>query len=275
MDLGQHILENRVEIGKKILEAYELGKGIFKSFHSESTNDIGMEEDLYLNYITFVSSIDYKKGIKANKLWKDAKKWVKEKQWIFEPNNLLNKPVSEVIKCFNDIRQKHGGVFRVQDIGIWLKIADSLQEFGGSTKALLEKFDYDALRIYNEFNEKFKKKFPFLSGDKILPMWLKILWEAGEVKLKNINKIPLPVDTNVARVTYNLIFKEKFDGKVNREVIEKVRKVWNEIAKKLKKPVIVFDTPLWFLGGEGCSTLKCNECLEEFRSECYQYNSTE
>lgn len=262
-----------IEIGRKILEAFEEGLGMFEEYHSESGNDIGMDYDLYLNYITFTSSIDYQKNIEANVLWRTAKKWVQEYPWLFKPKELLSRKTDQIIEHFRRIRERSGGVFRVQDIGIWLYIADALQEYEGKTRKLLESFDFDALRIFRAFRGRLKKRFPFLSGDKILPMWLKILEEDGDVPLKNMHGLPLPVDKNVAEVTYNLILKRKFDGNVDTKVKSTVRIIWKQIADKINCPVIRFDTPLWILGGnKGCSGRQsrggeCNSCPVKFY--CY------
>jgi len=249
---------------------------MFSDMHSESANDVGFDKDFYLNYITFVSSIDYQKNIKANYLWKAAKGWAREHPWLFKPRQLLDKPVSLVVSELIRLREKDAGFFRIKDIGIWLLIADALAEYEGKTSKLLEEFDYDAWKIFKSFTGLLKKRFPYISGDKILPMWLKILNEDGEVDLKNMRRLPLPVDKNVARATFNLIFMKKFDGKVNRKVIENIRSVWKRIADKLDVPVIDFDSPLWTLGGEGCSDAwksKCKNC--PVRSRCRFHRARE
>jgi hypothetical protein len=251
----------RIKLGNKLLEAFKKHEAIFSTHTSASKNDIGMDKETYLNYITFISSIDYQKGIDADDLWKAGKEWVKKYPWLFKPKELLSKNTPEVVKAFKEIRENYGGVFRIQDIGIWLLIAATLSKYyEGETSVLLEKFDYNASRIKEKLNNELKKEFPFLSGEKILPMWLKILKEDGGIDLKNMNEIPLPVDKNVARATFNLIFHEKFDGKVSEDIRERARKAWKDVADKIGEigvPVIDFDTPLWILGGnEGCATAK-------------------
>jgi len=269
------VTDSHVEIGKKILQAFNNNVGIFRDLRSEAGNDIGLDNDLYLNYVTFTSAIDYQKNIRANDLWRAAKRWVKEYPWIFKPKELLNKPLAQIIAVFERIRERDIRSFRIQDIGIWLLIADALYEYGSKTSKLLEYFNFDAWRIYNEFNGPLKKKFPFLSGDKILPMWLKILSEDAGIKLKNMEKLPLPVDKNVAEATYNLILGKTFEGNLDKKSKEVVRALWKRIADKLSVPVISFDTPLWTLGGEGCSNpqkANCKDC--PVSSHCYVQTKT-
>lgn len=258
------IPEDYVEVGRDLLQAFNDGVGIFKDLRSEAVNDVGLERDLYLNYVTFTSAIDYRKNIPANDLWKAAKRWAMEYPWLFRPNELLRKSIADVMGDFKRIRERESRVFRLQDIGIWLLIAAALQEYEGKVSKLLQDFDFDAWRIYSEFTGRSKRKFPFLSGDKILPMWLKILVEDAEVELKNMGELPLPVDGNVAEATFNLIFKKQFGGKISADVKLSVRRAWKSIAKELNVPVINFDTPLWTLGGKiGCSDphrIGCNDC---------------
>ena len=266
----QHIVsKNDVEIGRKIINSYQSRKGVFKNYTSVSKNDVGMDNDIYLNYITFISAIDYAKGRKANKLWKNAKQWVEKYNWIFKPEEIKKKNVSEIMEVFNNLRLNYGDVFRVQDIGIWLTISNALNSYDGKTSYLIECFDYDASKIYTSMNGILKKKFPFLSGDKILPMWLKTLNTDANIHLSNMDKIPLPVDRNVARITYNLIFKKEFNIDVNKNIIKNVRAVWTQIANEINIPVIDLDTPLWILGGEGCSRNNCKVCPNEVKIICH------
>jgi hypothetical protein len=254
----------RINLGNKLLDALKKQEGIL-THTSASKNDIGMDRETYLNYITFISSIDYLKRVKADKLWEDGKAWVKKHPWLFKPKELLGRNVFEVIKTFEEIRKNYPRTFRLKDIAIWLSIANTLfDEYEGETIVLLERFDYDAYKIYNKLKNE-NKKFPYLSGEKILPMWLKIIKDDGGINLKNIDKIPLPVDKNVARATFNLIFHEEFKGKVDGSIREQVREAWNEIANKIGMPVIEFDTPLWILGGnEGCAKAR-GSCVNAYK----------
>lgn len=271
---GLKITNNEINIGREILCAFNEKSGIFKDKQSEAQNSEGFDYDLYLNYVTFTSAIDYQKNIKANYLWRAAKRWVKEYPWLFSPHELLKKPTQEVIAAFKKLRKSDKRFFKLQDIGIWLSIADALMTYEGKTQKLLENFNFDAWKIYNELRKQAKNQFPFLSGEKILPMWLKILWEDARVSFKNMEKLPLPVDKNVAEVTFNIIFKRKFNHKVDKEITNNVRTVWKQIADKLGVPVIRFDTPLWTIGGaDGCSSKKnnCEKC--PVKNYCYIYTT--
>lgn len=107
-------------------------------------------------------------------------------------------------------------------------------------------------------------------------MWLKILSEDAKMPLKKLDKLPLPVDKNVAEATHNLLFHRKFDGSVTDKIREQVRNIWNRIANTLDVPVINFDTPLWILGGsKGCSSLHHSGCTNCPVSAYCRLNSPE
>jgi hypothetical protein len=67
------ILEDYVEVGRDLLQAFNDGFGIFKDLRSEAVNDVGLDRDLYLNYVTFTSAIDYRKNIPANDFMESSK----------------------------------------------------------------------------------------------------------------------------------------------------------------------------------------------------------
>lgn len=252
--------KDQIEIGKRILQSFKDNSSIFKDYTSISIDE-DIDPDIYLNYITLTSAIDYQKMIQANDLWKNSKKWAKEYPWLFKPDEFSKRTVEEIFAVFKEIRRSYGLFFEIKDIGIWIYISAALKSYGGSTLNLLQAFEFNAWNIYQELSTNRKKEFPYLSGDKILPMWLKILFEDGEVALKNMDKLPLPVDKNVAEVTYNLILQKVFDGNVTNAQKEEVRAVWNAIAKELNVPVITFDTALWVLGGKsGCSDSQRKNC---------------
>lgn len=68
------VLEDHVKVGRELLRAFRNGVGIFRDLRSEAVNDVGLEKDLYLNYVTFTSAIDYRKNIPANDLWEGSEK---------------------------------------------------------------------------------------------------------------------------------------------------------------------------------------------------------
>lgn len=267
------IADTHTAIAKKILDEYENKKGLFKEYASLASDE-DIDSSIYLDYITLTSAIDYQKNIQANDLWRASKGWAASYPWLYKPKELMSKSTQDTFLAFESIRRKDGRFLKIPDIGIWLSISKALNSFGGTTLDLLRAYQFDAYQIFTELSETRKKEFPYLSGPKILPMWLKILAEDAAQPMKNMERLPLPVDKNVAEVTCNLILNKSFNGEVSEALKGEVRTAWNQIAIKLNVPVINFDSALWVLGGStGCSDRQKSSCHKcPGNTHCYHSN---
>lgn len=94
---------------------------------------------------------------------------------------------------------------------------------------------------------------------KIRPLWLRILRDnAGIEQLKNLDKIPIPVDIHVARATLATgVIRGKTQGRLH-DPFEDIRTVWAESVKELNakdRPMIALDVdePLWHLSKYDCT----------------------
>ena len=112
---------------------------------------------------------------------------------------------------------------------------------------MLEKFDLDAIKISNFLDDN-KSDFPYLSGYKIKPLWLRIIDETIGIKLKRIDEIPLPIDVHTARMTLKIVFNENLSGSINDSLRKKTQDIWKIILKQEKVYPLQLDEPLWLLG---------------------------
>ena len=156
----------------------------------------------------------------AASLWNSAKlTWKDEStRWVFLPNELRHKTYENLIIALG----KHGlSQKRNQDADIWWKVSNSfLNKFQGDPRKLFELYKYDAVEIYNQMRTKYKKDFPFLSGDKILLLWLNILKDAN-VGFINLENVHIPIDIHTARATLTTgCLVGNFDGNFNEFVAE-------------------------------------------------------
>jgi len=80
----------------------------------------------------------------------------------------------------------------------------------------------------------------------------------GIAQLRNLEKVPIPVDIHVARATLATgIVRGQFRGRLD-EVFEYIRKAWFESVKGLSiknREMIALDgdEPLWHLSKYGCT----------------------
>lgn len=101
--------------------------------------------------------------------------------------------------------------------------------------------------------------YPYLRGDKIGPLWLRMLRViVGITELKNLDKVPIPVDIHVARATLTTgVVRGQLKGKIN-ELFKYIREAWFESVNGLNtksRPMIALDVdePLWHLSKYGCT----------------------
>ena len=215
-------------------------------------------------FITMTVSIDYQRD--AISLWDSSRKTFEDLQtrYLFHPQALYETPVNKIITDLNKytLSKKH-----TQDASIWRRVGTTFyKNWDGNPFNLLKYFNYDAIKVLDMMkksthtdNGKKAWDYPFLRGDKIGPLWLKMLRDNVRIEeFKNLDSVPIPVDIHIARSTLALgIVKGKFEGRLE-ELFDYIRKAWSEGVKGLYidgKPMIALDLdePLWYLSKYGCT----------------------
>ena len=136
---------------------------------------------------------------------------------------------------------------------------------------MIAECDYDAVEIYRKkFDPKFKISFPYFSGNKIFPLWIRMLHDNVKLPLRNIDKIPIPVDVHIARATFATgCLTGEYRGTISG-VSSKIDESWKTSMVFLKdddlKYRLQLDEPLWHLSRFGCKFRKDNTCPK--RSRC-------
>jgi len=110
-------------------------------------------------------------------------------------------------------------------------------------------------------------------------LWLRILRDiAGLENLKNLEKIPIPVDVHIARASNFLGVIKNNDGSILKEdklpkCYGNIRDAWSKSVEGLNingKEIIALDMdePLWLLSRYGCSKIDkenskklCSDCV--------------
>jgi hypothetical protein len=154
-----------------------------------------------------------------------------------------------------------------KDADIWRTVGITFyKKWNGDPKKFLQDCNWDSITILKRlksdthlYNNRNVYDFPYLRGDKIGPLWLRMLRDnVGILGLKNLDQVPIPVDIHVARATLSLgIVKGFYNGNLYN-LFDYIRKAWSESVKGLNdknKPMIALDVdePLWHLSKYGCS----------------------
>jgi hypothetical protein len=263
-------LEIDIPKGKKAAEllcsAFEK-EGIFgHSEMPEDVNPIGVESGSldHILFLTLTVSIDYQRD--APQTWASARRTFEdaETRYLFNPQILSETSLSKIIE---DLK-KHGLSKKPrQDAFIWHTVGVSFfKKWEGDPRKFLADCEWDSPTILARLkgdqhlaNNRFTWDYPFLRGDKIGPLWVRMLHDsAGITTIKNFDRVPIPVDIHIARASLMLgAIKGDYDGAFT-PIPPMVRNVWFECVKGCNikgRPMIALDLdePLWHLSKYGCT----------------------
>jgi hypothetical protein len=246
--------ERGKEVIKVLYEAY-MKTGIFgKKEMPEDILPTGMIKGSreHMLFITFTVAIDYLRN--AEELWESARRTYEdpETRYLFYPEKVYE---TSFEKIKDDIK-KHNLSWRFKkDVSTWKILGTTFWEkWKGDPLNFIKECNYDAELIWRELQNK---NYPNLKGPKIGPLWIRMLKDNIGLELKNLDKIPIPVDTHVIRATLATgVIRGKF--KTTRDkIIKYTQEVWFESFKKLQNEGIDLiplnmDKPLWYLSKNGC-----------------------
>jgi len=220
----------------------------------------GASQYEYLMFITMVVSIDYMRD--ANKLWESGRRTFDDTstKWLFFPKEIVKHNIEDVKKSM----QKYKLSKRPnKDTKIWFKVAESLNNFyDGNPLNIVKEVNFDASKISNKkFDPTFKERFPYFAGRKIFPLWIRMLKDNININMKNLDKVPLPVDVHVSRSTFTTgALKGEYNGNINNEIYNLIYEVWRAAINQLNDSNLTYalqlDEPLWHLSKYGCSKRK-------------------
>ena len=253
----------------------EIAKKLYKDFSTTGVHGKKeMPEDIlpigiiqgsleHLLFITFSVSIDYMRD--ANSLWASSRKTYEDANtnYLFSPKALHETQLKQI----SEDMAKYGLSKKfTKDAYIWRTIGVTFyKKWGGNPINFLEDCRWDALTILrrlrsdtHQYSTRNVPDYPYLRGPKIGPLWLRMLRDnVGITKIKNLEKVPIPVDRHIARATLSTgVVHGVFKGTLN-ELFDNIRKAWFLSVEDLKvknRPMIALDVDeaLWHLSKYGC-----------------------
>jgi len=271
-----------VEKGKQVavilFDCFNSDEGIFGKnvmpddlMWGSDLEGIGVSRDFYeyLMFLTMVVSIDYMRD--ADKLWAAGRKTIadSETRWLFNPVLMKDRTIDEITAAMkkHKLSQKHG-----RDARIWKTVSESFARlYDSDPRKLVEECGGDAMKLYDrKYDVRFKKDFPSLSGDKIFPLWIRMLHDNLGIELKNLERIPIPVDVHVARATFTTgCLTGEYRGSIS-DATQIIDEAWKTIiagVSHLKlKNALQMDEALWHLSKNGCTYRRGNVCPK--RGQC-------
>ena len=218
----------------------------------------------HIMFITLTVAIDYQRDAIA--LWESSRKTFEDPQtaYLFSPKSLHETKPSDIRKDM----QKYGlSKKHLKDTEIWKIVGVTFyKKWQGNPINFLSDCGFDApeilLRLRSDmhlYNSKPRQDYPYLRGNKIAPLWLRMLRDnVGIANIKNLDKVPIPVDIHVARATLATgIVRGYYSGNLEG-IFEEIRKAWFDSVKGTEihgRAMIALDVdePLWHLSKYGCT----------------------
>lgn len=258
------------ERGKKVAEL------LYNSFSTTGIHGrTDMPEDITPNsvvrgsldhifFITLTVSIDYQRD--APSLWESSRKTFDdpETRYLFEPKLLHETPFTKIVEDMKKYKlskkpQKDANIWRTVGVTFYKKWegdpCNFLKDCNWNSSLILKRLSNDT----HSYNGRLISDYPYLRGPKIGPLWLRMLRDnVGIAQLRNLEKVPIPVDIHVARATLTTgVVRGSIEVRLD-ELFEYIRKAWFESVKGLSikdRPMIALDVdePLWHLSKYGCS----------------------
>ena len=183
-------------------------------------------------YLTFTVALNYNRD--ARRLWETTRRLWDEESWLFNPRSLV---VEYDRPNVVDVFERNGIRYWRRDAATWYQVASTLVEsYRGSVLSLVASVECDAVQLLQRVRTE---EFPFLGGEKIGPLWCRLLHE-DVVRLDRIGEIPIPVDVHVRRVSGELVGVFESD--------DDVREFWDEFCALSGFDPVLVDQPLWLIG---------------------------
>ena len=254
----------------------KVGQLLYHSFatvgihgHKDMPEDItptGVERGSlqHVLFVTLTVSIDYQRD--APSLWEVSRQTFQdpETRYLFDPGQLHQIAFQKIAK---DMQKYKLSKKPQKDANIWRTVALTFHDkWKDDPRNFLRDCNWDSLLILNRLKNDthLHKRRPvsdylYLCGPKIGPLWLRMLRDnVGISKLKNLDKVSIPVDIHVARATLATgVVRGDFKGR-SGQLFKRIREAWFVSTEGLNleaRPMIALDLdePLWHLSKYGCT----------------------
>ncbi len=239
-----------------------------------SPEDLGVGKDSvdYLLFLTLGAGLT--DGKASKRIWRTLAKAFKNKsfRYLFYPEQVVETAFG---KLTEDMRSSK--LLREVDAALsWLITCYHLcnePQLKKSPLGLLEQAHYDAQDLLRLVLEEYKGKLALFQKEDGLASWIRVVHEKwGTHPLQNMNLLPLPVNSHIARSTYRLgCISGPFKGTLTK-ISPVINEVWEsgcgEIGDGHFKGQLL--GPLTTLGKSGCTGKTNGGCSHEGFCPAYQ-----
>lgn len=200
------------------------------------------------HFLTLPMALNYQRN--SYTLWKSAAKAYLDSECrdVFFPSEVVL--MSE--KTVREKLLKHKVALQPnRHINTWMRISHAIDDlFGGDIRQLFARFDNDVIEIRNYIQREHKKRFPYLSGEKIFNYWLYVVDSYTPSRLKNRHAITIAPDTHVLQASIKLGLVDMTIESISKDRAM-VAQEWEEVLSGTSIAPIDVHTPLWLWSRAG------------------------
>ena len=208
-------------------------------------------DDAVRLFVTFVAAMDRLRD--ASSLWRAAIALFTSRPEVFDPSRAVALPFSTLKRFLSE-----AGVSKMHepDTRAWHRIAQSLATGDESpVYTVIHRGVGDAEELL-----KARRQFPMLRGEKIGPMWIRMLAEPGGATIAHMATIPVAADVHVHRITKNLGVASVPDLRL-KTAKRTIQSAWQAAVaaaniggpSRIAGTCAALDPALWTFGKYGCS----------------------
>lgn len=244
-----------VERVRDLVKAYKEG-ALGGEVMPEDANP-GLDKSCPENYLYFSlpMALNYQRD--SYKLWKSALLTYQDTDTysVFSPQDV----VSMDENALREKLLKHKLALQSnRHPQIWRCLCETMNdEWNGDIRNLFQENDNDVLKI-KQYIISNKKKYPYLSGPKIMNYWLYVMGNYTDLKLKNTRAISIAPDTHVIQATRRLGLIQNTNIE-DYKLREMVAALWEEILLDTEFSPVDIHTPLWLWSRGGFKHLLQSE----------------
>ena len=209
-------------------------------------------------FLTFVSAMD--RARPAGSLWKKGFDLFESNPELFDPARAAGLPNGELSRLLrgSGVSRRHG-----RDVSAWLRIAESLRSRSCSpVRRAIGGGVGDAGELLEDLrgcDRPGNPRFPLLRGPKIGAMWVRIMANPGGARIKNLNVVPVAVDTRVRRITESLGVTDTRDCSSTEKARPAIQRFWKKAVDAvdiggpdgIAGTCAALDPALWYFGKNG------------------------
>ena len=249
VNLSQEKILSVRKAAEMLIQLHKAGKLGGETMPEDSNPQLPKDAEANYAYFTLPMALNYQRN--SYRLWASAKSAFLDTSTadIFKPESVIKMDIN----LLKEKLLKHGVALQPnKHPQIWMRLCQTFSDdFNGSIKELFLRNEH-SVRNVKDYIGNNKKKFPYLSGTKIINYWLYVMGSYTDLTFSDNEYITVAPDTHVlqASVKLGMINEEDLQNPQIRDIVSEM---WNAVFLGTKRNPIEIHTPLWLWSRGGFS----------------------